>query len=51
MITSKVQNANNVSGSIRITIPAEVAQALKLQIGDVLAWTIEGKKATVRKLE
>lgn len=51
MITSKVQTANQVSGSVRITIPYEIAKALKLEVGDVLAWELEGKKATVRKLE
>ncbi|AIF83838.1 SpoVT / AbrB-like protein [Candidatus Nitrososphaera evergladensis SR1] len=51
MITSKVQTANQVSGSIRVTIPYEIAKALKLEVGDVLAWDLDGKKATVRKLE
>lgn len=51
MITTKVQLANEVSKSVRVTIPLEVKQALGLEVGDVLAWEIVGKKVSIRKLE
>jgi bifunctional DNA-binding transcriptional regulator/antitoxin component of YhaV-PrlF toxin-antitoxin module len=51
MITTKVQLANEVSKSIRVTIPLEVKEALGLQVGDVLAWEIDKKRVCIRKLE
>lgn len=51
MITTKVQLANEVSRSVRVTIPLEVKQALGLEVGDVLAWEISGKRVSIRKLE
>jgi bifunctional DNA-binding transcriptional regulator/antitoxin component of YhaV-PrlF toxin-antitoxin module len=53
--TSRVQNARAGTNSVRVTIPESIADALKLQVGDVLDWSVieeKGKKyAKFRKLE
>jgi hypothetical protein len=53
--TSKVTLANNVSKSVRATIPNNVVEYLGLKLGDVLEWetfTFNGKRAArVRKLQ
>ena len=55
MKTTRVQLANNVSGSLRITIPNDIAEEMGLKVGDVVDWdtmTDKGKKfARIRKLE
>lgn len=55
MKTTRVQLANNVSGSLRITIPNDIAEDMGLKVGDVVDWDIttdKGKKyARIRKLE
>ena len=55
MKTTRVQLANNVSGSLRITIPNNIAEDMGLKVGDVVDWdtmTDKGKKyARIRKLE
>jgi bifunctional DNA-binding transcriptional regulator/antitoxin component of YhaV-PrlF toxin-antitoxin module len=55
MKTTRVQLANNVSGSLRITIPNDIAGDMGLKVGDVVDWDIttdKGKKyARIRKLE
>lgn len=55
MKTTKVQLANNVSGSLRITIPNDIAAELGLKVGDVVNWdltTDKGRKyARLRRLE
>ena len=55
MKTTKVQLANNVSDSLRITIPNDIAEDMGLKVGDVVDWDItsdKGKKYTrIRKLE
>lgn len=52
--TSKVTLANNVSKSLRATIPNNVADYLGLESGDVIEWETfmhNGKKsARIRKL-
>jgi hypothetical protein len=53
--TSKVTLANNVSKSLRATIPNNVAEYLSLESGDVIEWETfsqNGKKyARIRKLQ
>ena len=53
--TSKVTFANNVSKSLRATIPNNVVDYLGLESGDILEWetlTHNGKKyARMRKLQ
>lgn len=55
MKTTRVQLANNVSGSLRITIPNDIAEEMDLKVGDVVDWDTmadKGKKyARIRKLE
>jgi bifunctional DNA-binding transcriptional regulator/antitoxin component of YhaV-PrlF toxin-antitoxin module len=55
MRTTRVQLANNVSGSLRITIPNDIAEEMGLKVGDVVDWdttTDKGRKyARIRKLE
>jgi bifunctional DNA-binding transcriptional regulator/antitoxin component of YhaV-PrlF toxin-antitoxin module len=55
MKTTRVQLANNVSRSLRITIPNDIAEEMGLKVGDVVDWdtvTDRGKKyARIRKLE
>jgi bifunctional DNA-binding transcriptional regulator/antitoxin component of YhaV-PrlF toxin-antitoxin module len=44
---SRITKANKLSDSIRATIPKEIAEALSLNIGDVLDWewyTDKGKR-------
>ncbi|HEY7108069.1 MAG TPA: AbrB family transcriptional regulator [Nitrososphaeraceae archaeon] len=52
--TSKVTLANNVSKSVRATIPNDVVDYLGLESGDVIEWETllhNGKKAArIRKL-
>ena len=52
---STVTAVHKASGSIRTTIPVEIAKQIKLAAGDVLDWSIEVKKnkkfIIVRKLE
>jgi bifunctional DNA-binding transcriptional regulator/antitoxin component of YhaV-PrlF toxin-antitoxin module len=52
---TRIQLANKDSGSLRLTIPAEIVEEMGYQIGDVIAWdtvTEKGKKyARLRKLE
>jgi hypothetical protein len=52
--TSKVTQANTVSKSVRATIPNNVVEHLKLELGDVIEWetfTQNGKPgAKIRKL-
>ena len=52
--TSKVTQANTVSKSVRATIPSNVVEHLKLELGDVIEWetlTQNGKPvARIRKL-
>ena len=53
--TSKVTLANNVSKSLRATIPNNVVDYLGLESGDVIEWETfmhNGKKASrIRKLQ
>jgi hypothetical protein len=52
---SAVAKASSKSDSVRATIPEDIAKDLKLQVGDILDWSIveeKGKKyAKFRKLE
>ena len=55
MAKSTVANANTKSSSVRATIPEDIVKDLKIQVGDVLDWSVDevkGKKyARFRKLE
>ncbi|HEX9677667.1 AbrB/MazE/SpoVT family DNA-binding domain-containing protein [Nitrososphaera sp.] len=55
MAKSSVQSARAGTPSVRCTIPSDIAEALKLQVGDVLDWSViedKGKRyAKFRKLE
>lgn len=35
----------------RVSVPPDVRDALKLEPGDYVAFTVEGKKAVMRKVE
>lgn len=52
---SKITRANLKTESLRATIPENIVNALKLQAGDVLDWSVvddKGKRyARFRKLE
>jgi hypothetical protein len=52
---SAVAKASSKSTSVRATIPESIVSDLKLQVGDVLDWSVDeikGKKyAKFRKLE
>lgn len=53
--TSKVAKASTNSKSIRTTIPEDIAEELKINVGDLLIWTVVERKgkliASIQKWE